>query len=297
MQRNTTSYPKLLPLAAKLESDKNEIVREWMNDTIIADIFALHRISVEKFTLNYAPAIVDYFVNVIRGTKELGDCPIMSKFVKYMLLKNIAPHEVYDICTRFRKSVSTNILENPTTICEDYIEILNEISIIFDANFSGVLTLFNGLSIKQEVTVKKSSEYKKEFQNTASIIDVIGVKVFVVQSGRIILGNRLFFQMLGVNDIEDLYGKYSDGLSFFKNIDYETELFKSREYNSWTEALIKSNQNITATIFDPSSRKETTYTLLVETLPNSEPVQYVITLRESLVFNETKKREFPPYNR
>jgi diguanylate cyclase (GGDEF)-like protein len=292
MKQNNSSYPCLFNICSILESGKNEIISNWMNNPLLITLFLNHRISIDKFTQNFAPGIVEYFINVIKGTKVLGDCPIMSKFVNYMILKDIAPHEVYDICTRFRNELTFYLLNAQNKNSQESVELLQEISIIFDANFSGVLTLFNDFLKKQNSSIEKSIEYKKKFKALSRTIDALDVNVFVVQSTNIILANKHLLETLGVSDLEDFHIKFRKGLDFLKDVSFKGELFAPKTYNTWIEKAATTNEKITASIFDSNSRKDSLCKIKINVLTESEPKKYVFTLINSLFTNEDDEQYY-----
>ncbi|MBN2816116.1 MAG: diguanylate cyclase [Campylobacterales bacterium] len=281
MQRNISSYPLLKSLSHELEKAKKQIIFKWLQEPKIKIIFEHHKISLAKFSQNYAPGIITHFIKVIREEVYMGDCPIMSKFLNYMLSKGIAPHEIYTICTVLRTEMTHHFFILKDFRHKEFLQILDEFSIIFDTNLTGVLTLFNDFLNRQNSTIKKSLEYKKKFESLWSLINALDVKVFVVESGNVIMANNLLLESLGLEDLEELHEKFVDGLSFLKELNFERELFSLQQYDKWMEKALTSDTVIYATLFHPLSRKEIKYRVSVKAFSQTTPIKYVLTLQES----------------
>ena len=105
MSENKKITPNLYEISDLLEINKTNIANEWIKSYTVKAVFNSRKISLEKFRDGYGIPIIDYFISVAKDEKELGDCPIMSKLVHYLVSKDITPREVFDICMGFRRTL------------------------------------------------------------------------------------------------------------------------------------------------------------------------------------------------
>ena len=111
MSNSQILAPNLLITIDKLEINRKEIASLWVEIPIVKSVFKARKISAIKFRDGYGIPIIEYFIVVIRGEKEIGNCPIMSKLVNYLLTKKITPREVFDICIGFRRALMSFLLK------------------------------------------------------------------------------------------------------------------------------------------------------------------------------------------
>ncbi|MBC8237733.1 MAG: GGDEF domain-containing protein [Helicobacteraceae bacterium] len=174
-------YPYLFSVVDDIEKHKVYIATSWVKKENITDIFNKRKISPKKFRDGYGVPILEYFIAVIKEEKPLGDCPVMSKLVHYLLKKDITPQEVFNICMDFRSSLRTylftkdEIINNPLSFAD-------EIARIMDANLSGVLNIFTNiykdtkLKLQQlESQKNKLLEEKEQIQEDVSIDKLTGL--------------------------------------------------------------------------------------------------------------------------
>ena len=64
-------------------ASKDSILTQWVSYTSPKKILKLHNIDGKQFLNNYAGDVFDYFMGVISGELEIGDCPIIQKLLIY----------------------------------------------------------------------------------------------------------------------------------------------------------------------------------------------------------------------
>ncbi len=183
----------------QFEENKDLILNQWISYAEPKDILIFHKIDTSIFKDYYGSGVFDYFMAVIKGQKELGDCPVMSRFLAYLKDREISANELFTICSHFRKSIidfSYDAQVNSKLL-------FDEISYVFDENFSGVLKLYTDTIYEKEQEIAKNvellNEYKKALDESA-IVSKTDV------NGTIIYANENFCQLSGYSS-EELLGK------------------------------------------------------------------------------------------
>jgi len=151
------------------EKNKKHILRQWISYREPKSILEFHDINAFYFEEYYGSGVFDYFMSVIKQEKELGDCPVMKELLSYLKDRDVSANELFTICSHFRKSMidfSYDEKINSKTL-------FDEISYVFDENFSGVLKLYTDTIFQKEQEIVKNvqllNEYKKALDESAIV--------------------------------------------------------------------------------------------------------------------------------
>ena len=276
MSEKNTIAPNLLSFVDILEDKRTLIATNWVKNKVVKSVFAKRKISSKKFALSYGVPIIEYFISVVKGAKVAGDCPIMSKFVRYMISKDITPKEVFDICIGFRRSLITFMLSKQT-VSQNPDVFMDEISEIFDANLSGVLDIFTNLYAESQKKIEIAKSQKDKLQQTLKIINSITTKIIIVQDGRIILANKPFLEMTGVRDLKCLYLKYNSGFDFLGEVSLYEDEYKE-DISKWIEKICEKNKPFQCAIYNEKLKKTYSYSGRITIMPLENVNQYIIAL-------------------
>ncbi|QFR48552.1 diguanylate cyclase [Sulfurimonas lithotrophica] len=265
--------PNLYKIIDTIESDRVKIADEWMKVETVADIFKKYKISINKFKEKFAVKIIEYFISVVREEKEAGDCPIMTKFVNYMIDKNITPRQVFQICMGVRKALRVYIFNKDFTL-EETQGILTETADLFDANLAGVLDIFTSLYEKQQQLIVESRERQNKFQEFSKIINFIHSKIIIVKDGKIVTANKSFFEFTGTSNLDEFYEvlKYEQ----IKHEKDSKEKFTLSNIDDWLEDACKKDNSFNVDVYHQKYQKLFTYNARVTELPGKE-VKYIIS--------------------
>ena len=268
--------PNLFSVIKYLNDNRITVATDWLKVDSVKSIFKDRNISTKKFREIYAIPIIEYFIAVVRDEKALGDCPIMSKFVKYMITHEITPKEIFDICMGFRRALIAFLLRN-VKVSQNPAPFMDEISVVFDANLSGVLGIFTDLFSSSQIKMETTKSQKNKLQQTLKIMNSINTKIIIVQNGRIILANRPFLEMTGVKNLKGLYEKYKSGFDFFSEISmYEKEYRENLP--QWIEKICEDNKPFQTEIYHEKKKKKHKYSGSITQMPVEGNQQYIITL-------------------
>ncbi len=144
----------LIKHQAKFIKAKNSILLQWISFESPKNILKLHNINPEIFLEEYASGVFDYFMGVVDGKLEIGDCPVMHRLLIYLKDRETSADEVFDLCSHFRKSMidftyDENIVNK---------ELCDEIWYIFDTNLRGVLLFYTNSIFKKLVDAKQEAQ-------------------------------------------------------------------------------------------------------------------------------------------
>jgi len=148
--------------------NKALILKQWVSYSDPKNILELHMIDEKYFIDNYAGGVFDYFLGVIAGKVEIGNCPVMQELMVYLKHREISAEELFEICSHFRRSMVDFSYDAKINSKDLY----DEISYLFDKNFKGILkyytdTIFQNL-IDARQDALKASQAKEYFLSNMS---------------------------------------------------------------------------------------------------------------------------------
>ncbi len=118
----------------------------------ISDILKRHGIKRAFFINTYANGIFEYLIGVIKGTVDIGNCPVMVKLLFYLKNNNISSQELFLICSHFKRSM-IDIAYDKEIISK---ELFDEITYIFDKNFASVLAQYSQTIYEKDLEITKN---------------------------------------------------------------------------------------------------------------------------------------------
>ena len=147
---------------------KDLILSQWLSYDSPQKILEQHNIDKNHFLDEYASGVFDYFMGIIDGKVELGNCPVMQKLLSYLKNREISADELFEICSHFRRSMIDFSYDKDFNSKD----MSSEISYIFDKNFRGILkyytdTIFQKL-IDARLETDKASRAKEFFLSNMS---------------------------------------------------------------------------------------------------------------------------------
>ena len=217
------------------------IVQEWLAEGTVVNIFSKHKVSLKKFSENFAKGIIEHTVDVIQSKKEMNNCPIMNKFVDLMLKKHIKSEEILIICVTLRTTVLTHLVANNIQLIQDA-STLKAILKIFDVNLSGVLANFDRASMEINLDKQKESQLKKYLSRLQTILDAQDNIIFKLRDYQLYIANKALYITTGVKDMTAFKKKYPMPLNFIKDVDFHSTLFKNRHYDKWINQIVEHHR-------------------------------------------------------
>jgi len=255
--------PELIKHKEVFVKSKDDILANWISYETSKNILLERSIEPEHFINMYGSGVFDYFMGVISGETEVGNCPVMEDLLAYLKNREISADELFEICSHFRRSMvdftyDANINSK---------ELFDELSYLFDKNFRGILRYYTD-TIFQKLTdarakAEKATLAKDHFLSNMSheirtpLNAIIGF-VNVLREENLSTKHRNYLDIINTSG-ETLLSIINDILDFSKlrsgEFTVEPKNFSIHEEISHTLELFvasASNKNITIVSFiDP----------------------------------------------
>lgn len=155
MQSLTTSKSFI----SLFEDNQSLIISQWMQYPEISDILKRHGIKEVFFINTYANGIFEYLIGVIKGTVDIGNCPVMVKLLFYLKNNNISSQELFLICSHFKRSMIDIAYDKKISSKE----LFDEISYIFDKNFASVLAQYSQTIYEKDLEITKNATLLQQY--------------------------------------------------------------------------------------------------------------------------------------
>ncbi|QOP46094.1 hybrid sensor histidine kinase/response regulator [Sulfurimonas paralvinellae] len=147
------TIPTLTKHRKEFIAAKETILKQWVSYTSPKEILALHEIDEAYFIEKYASGVFDYFMGVISGDVEIGNCPVMQELLAYLKFREIGADELFEICTHFRRSMVDVSYDNGMNSKE----LFDEISYLFDKNFRGILKFYTDTIFQKLIDARQEA--------------------------------------------------------------------------------------------------------------------------------------------
>ncbi|MDY0121925.1 MAG: ATP-binding protein [Sulfurimonas sp.] len=247
---------------------KKEILKMWLSYSAPKKILLSHSIEPEHFCDEYAGGVFDYFIGVIAGEVEIGNCPVMQSLLSYLKDREISADELFEICSHFKRAMVDFTYDKEINSKK----VFNELSYIFGKNFQGILkyytdTIFQRL-IDARAEALKAGQAKEYFLSNMSheirtpLNAVLGFVNLLLEDD-INQKHRNYLEIIR-NSGENLLSIINSILDFSKlrsgEFTIEPKIFTLHDEISHTMELFvasANSKNITITSFiDPTIPKE-----------------------------------------
>ena len=191
--------PLLVAAIPVLTDAKEHILQEWLAFDEARYILDIHNIEVDFFYVHFASGVFDYFMEVIRGNKEIGDCTVIGDLLEYLKDREVSADELFIICSHFRKAM----LDFSYDSSFNSRDIFDEISYVFDLNFTGVLKRYTGTIYQKDLEIERNVKLLNEYKKA---IDASAIVSKMDLEGKITYVNDNFCEVSGYSR-KELIGK------------------------------------------------------------------------------------------
>jgi len=145
--------PNLTAVADIFIESKKTILVKWVSYESPKQILQLHNIDETFFLEKYASGVFDYFMGVISGEREIGNCPVMQELLAYLKFREISADELFEICSHFRRSM----IDFSYDAGLNSKELFNEVSYIYDRNFRGILKFYTDTIFQKLIDARQEA--------------------------------------------------------------------------------------------------------------------------------------------
>jgi len=271
-----------------MHNNKERISVSWMKSQMMVDIFNHHKVSRKKFHEYFAQQIIAYFADVLLGKQKIGNCPIMNKFIDYMIERHISVREIFLICMEFRASMIAE-LTTVKLLTSENMELIDALSHIFNQNLAGVLDYYQNkcLNISDDISTPDFSEYELEFQ---AFLEQQENPAITFNKKNLMHANSAFLNIIHVENIEEFNTKYKTPWEIFDSFEFVDKKFKDKEYEKWLEEVLNNKESVNKIfIREKNSKGNIPYRVLVSEVPCKiceESNKYIMTFYPNLLNEE-----------
>jgi len=128
-------FKNLLKHIDLLEMNQAKILEMWMDYEIVQSKLTRNSMDITFFKEKFATKVFEFAMSVVKSENRTGDCPVIGVMLILFKKKNIPLSDIFMICVHFKNALLHFAANNK--ILDD--KILNEISILMDYNFEGVI--------------------------------------------------------------------------------------------------------------------------------------------------------------
>lgn len=210
---------------------RDSIVDKWLAFDEVITALDKHHIKTDYFKQHFASQILDYYIGVIKQERKIGDCPVMGEYLVYLHDHNVLPHELYIICTHFRRSLIDFIFDEDISSRE----LFDQISFVVDSNITGVLMRFKQIMSGKDNEIRLQTHMMNEYHRVINEGTIVSRGDL---SGKITYVNEKFCEISGYTP-EELIGKPH---SIIRHPDTPSHLFQelwkaAREDHIWSGVI------------------------------------------------------------
>lgn len=278
-----------------MRNHKEHISATWMRAEIMADIFNHHKVSRKKFHEYFAQQIIVYFADVLIGKQKIGNCPIMTKFIDYMIERKISAKEIFLICMEFRRSMLAELTAAKLVTSEN-MDIIDTLSNVFNQNLAGVLEYYQNkcLNISDAINAAPDlAEHELEFQ---AFLEQQENPAITFSKKNLIHANKAFLNIIDVDDIEEFNKKYKTPWEIFDSFEFTEQKFAEKDYDKWLEEALKNKHSLNKVfIHRKTDDASISYRVLVNEIPCKvceESKKYIMTFYSDTHNEEIKAENF-----
>ena len=227
--------PNLVLALPTLINAKSHVLHEWLGFQATRQILDLHGIEVTFFYEHFATGVFDYFMAIINGEKAVGDCPVIADLLEYLKDRDVSADELFILCSHFRKAM----LDFSYDSSFNSKEIFDEISYIFDLNFSGVLKRYTGTIYQKEREIERNVKLLNEYKKA---IDASAIVSKVNPEGKITFVNDNFCEVSGYSRLELLDKSHNMTLSSTETQPFDRQFLETINPKSIYKKTLKKQK-------------------------------------------------------
>lgn len=169
---------------------KMSMLELWVSYDGSKTILQRHAIESGHFMRAYGAGVFDYFVSVIRGERQIGDCPVIADLLEYLKDHEISADELFLLCSHFRRA----LIDISYEIGVNNKALFDEISYVFDLNFAGVLKRYTETIYQKDREIARNVKLLEEYRRA---IDESGIVSKTDAKGVITYVNEKFSRICG----------------------------------------------------------------------------------------------------
>lgn len=152
-----------------IEAEKETLTKSWITVKAVRQKLRQHDIEPELFRTDYGIKVLEYFIGVIRGSNKVGQCPVINTLLEFFKQKNLPLESIFIICVNFKNTLTAFTFEH----CEFDRELFDELSLVLDKNFEGVVHHYmklKGIGTEEQLPSQQEQESAGSQEDESSLI-------------------------------------------------------------------------------------------------------------------------------
>ncbi|NWF66407.1 MAG: hypothetical protein HXX81_02950 [Campylobacterales bacterium] len=122
-------------LIEKLVNSKSVILNYWQMNNLSTQALTIHKINPSFFIKHFGVRILNYYIDICKGEREVGNCPEVIVMIDFFKTKKLPLEDIFLICNGFKNSLMKFLFE---TNQADFESVSSALS-IFELNFYGII--------------------------------------------------------------------------------------------------------------------------------------------------------------
>jgi len=239
-----------------LETNKDTILDMWMDYKIVQSKLTHNTMDITFFRDKFATKVFEFAISVVKSENKTGDCPVIGVMLMLFKKKNIPLSDIFMICVHFKNALlhfasHNKILDDAT---------LNEISILMDYNFEGVINEYVLIYYKDSLS-------KRIFSPISSPIQKIPVQ------------NKQATQTIEIESELIQEHHATSATLYLQEVDVNMEMIEElNELESDTLDTIDAQETLDQESLDDSSNLFRKYAAVLNEMYEFEELAYTLTL-------------------
>lgn len=147
------------------------LIKYWIKNKNILNIFKKHKIKTETFVKDYGIAIIEYFIAVVREEEKIDSCPFIEELLIYLKGKDVTSSELFIICSGLRNS----FIEFSYDFEIISLEVEKEITHLFEESFIGILEKYSKSIFVLQKEIEQHKNVLLEQSKSAAMGEMIAI--------------------------------------------------------------------------------------------------------------------------
>ncbi len=159
--------------------ENREIISHiWTGKELVHERLKSHAIDVEFFRSHYGIKVIEYFLGVIKGEAEIGNCPVIFIMLDFFKNKNLPLEDIFMICVLFKNTITGYIFDRYSFNHK----LFDDINLILDKNFEGVVVNYLKLREWDKVKVQPKEPVVIEKIEEKEVFEQINYVEYVLEN-------------------------------------------------------------------------------------------------------------------
>lgn len=177
-----------------IETNRNKIVNRWIACPSLIPIVSKLELEIEEYKEQIARPVLEFFITILIGKNQRGDCPVMRQVVETFHSRGLAVEDVFLNCTGLKNAIVELCMDRQIDV-NDFSEVIT----ILDQNLYKILSIYTNKILEHERNLNQYSKIINEHV-LLSVTDT---------EGKITYASDAFCELTGYSKNEILHQSHS----------------------------------------------------------------------------------------